>query len=473
MHSHRILKIITLAFLFIPNAHAFDPPPHRQLTRISSEFTGLPLTEQEIVWMMDGASGEDEDSNLASQRANNWHFFPDTYYPKDTFIKPRTQGIHIPIKGTINYHAGTRINDIITKLDNAIKEVKNQGCDLNSIENRDSQCKLKNVFEYLGRGLHFVQDASVPSHAVPIYHGPYLPTSDLLAEFRKLYKGKVGLKIADPVDSAPVSSALQVHVPKDGGDSLINLIKFNLAEVLRITASPLAENDGFPFQGKTWNYFFQKPAPGSFFGEFGLDNDDNRLFDPETRQATVLIKDTNTNKISQAIVPERSVTNFFKKVHTLSVESGARFIRRSLKELGVSTTPKDVSLPALTASSEVDGEAKIQGGIGTNLNKHVKEIKINSNMKLTVFFEKDVKCLEADSHFQYFKVMQNGHELEFKKDSNGDETGFTCDENSISAQFVGIKVGKTYILQSTTAISNKSARVVVGDDAELGELQTY
>ncbi|WP_126454415.1 hypothetical protein [Sulfuriflexus mobilis] len=136
----------------------------------------------------------------------------------------------------------------------------------------------------LGGILHLVEDASVPAHVVPVYHGPVLP--DFYGKFEHLVdymKDHVenGL-IKDKIDLIePDTIALSVLIQADIGsfckltqtELTADAIRRSLAyKTLTMVESEIPGCDGF-----SWYDFWIAPEGQRYFGKYNIENG-NPLF---------------------------------------------------------------------------------------------------------------------------------------------------------------------------------------------------
>lgn len=244
-----------------------------QIYRLSSKYLEAAMTME--TWY--------EDKSHLIRRGKNWHFLRADY--TDKLYIPEISifdSIKSYILDLFNFSVSNKkekeekdlkIHMSITKLFKKIeKEWKKNAGPLP----KDRE-ELIESFKLAGRALHHVEDATVPAHVVPVYHGPSIPRMGKERDV-PLFK-----QIPDEIDAYPGPHGLEPDLqkfPKACDAALDNAKKAGasanpMQEILKKTAAKTRESLGRPINEKkfgkslTWHFFWKGPSD-RFFGKYNI-----------------------------------------------------------------------------------------------------------------------------------------------------------------------------------------------------------
>ncbi|RPH75872.1 hypothetical protein EHM76_00635 [bacterium] len=345
-------------------SYAYDPGRHQELTGLASklipEFRAAPGDSKAkstdaaalgIIEKVDAAEGErsaligpldreygnvalstkkeDIDPRRAAERLRYWHFFSAAYYPATHHFDPLRQA---PQGTAYSYVADVVIASIQDKINEMVANGTHCKLGMMDIARYGATNRDDLFFEFLGRGVHFIQDATVPAHVVPVYHGPWLPGSG---------EGLTpGLPIHDPIDSVPIEAGIQngVVVPPSVSSTTLlhDILRRNIAETLDDLAKPIQAG---AFGDLTWEYFFKAPEGKNFFGTYTVIPERRRAFDPTTFEAVIPL--SKVGLVVRSVlpfvpnlaveIPQPLVNAFVRKIHKRAIASTAQYMHSEIK----------------------------------------------------------------------------------------------------------------------------------------------
>lgn len=225
----RIIKLTLLAICIVASptdGYAYLPVIHETLTRIAGErFNECavrkghePLKCESIGNIVKGVRYEDDQFIL--KRLLTWHFYDRSPKKRESIICKRTR-----------LHA---------RFDELSKRV-----------NRSAPSK--EAYSELGKLIHYLQDVTVPAHAIPIFH----PTPILKWPFTK----------NDSFDEFAVQKSDSTDIANEECDNLLEGgIGKSYNELLSATAQSTLNSISEPIgdTSETWSVFWQLSEPGSF-----------------------------------------------------------------------------------------------------------------------------------------------------------------------------------------------------------------
>jgi hypothetical protein len=235
------------------------------------------LKKQRALGKWVAAASCNEDRHTLS-RALNWHFisekgnrtYNDMSGKKSVRILTKVLGYSLP-KGDRKVNMTPYL--VFKKIEDSLKYLVED-------ENkpRDLKPKAHEFFRLAGKTLHYIEDATVPAHVVPAYHGPLLPGLGK----EKADSDKWGSPIGDEVDGYAMDKNNKMRIYPDLGetdqrtkaacDEVLNRVKSAagskdpLRKVLDDTADKTREaikapiDPGVPeLKNQPWSFFWTTP----------------------------------------------------------------------------------------------------------------------------------------------------------------------------------------------------------------------
>ncbi|GAA0854358.1 hypothetical protein GCM10009114_09790 [Aliiglaciecola litoralis] len=198
-------------------------------------------------------------------RARNWHFI-------------HSQRQHLAKVGVINQS--------MSKL----WELAQQGLQ----DNPDQHDKLL----FVGAIAHLLEDATVPAHIVPVYHGPtaikHIGPNQLAPLVRYMQQNRPENKFAIhdqvdkyAIDKQSVQNAIDCESISTSGQPLPELLQRNEFYTRRLLQTPIPDCPEV-----SWQVFWSPPEADSYFGRYHIENDmplfgqHGEIKDPESQTST-------------------------------------------------------------------------------------------------------------------------------------------------------------------------------------------